>query len=144
MSLRIGLLSVLITAFLSVTTVASISVDQVWRCFYKGTQTSVGSKAADFTWVVTWVGSGNSWMIKGRTENSETMGSCKDFTCNVREEITTGKTTGQWYYWIGTYQEQDIGPGKTINTLSGTWGSKPEDRKSGGTFKTKATCTLVP
>jgi hypothetical protein len=120
----------------------ALAQQEVWDCTFKGTFTEAG-ETGEFTWKVTWTGSEDTWLISGKTEESETKGTCNERTCKIEEKMIAGESKGKTFYWIGTYtDEAGKSDDTSITKFTGTWGPSPTDRKSSGTWKAKATCAL--
>jgi hypothetical protein len=116
-----------------------------WRCEYKGDWTNTNDgNGGRFTWSLMWESRDGGWKVTGDYEDrygSSTLdGHCRDKRCTLDQHYTSGQLDGKWYYWQGTYSDTNDGPGRTINTFTGTWGNAPNHRGSGGEWKAKAVC----
>jgi hypothetical protein len=121
----------------------AVAQQEVWACSFQGTWTQGSAPGGDFTWKVKWTGADGTWVISGRTEDSETKGTCDDTTCRIEEKFLTGPNKGETFYWFGRYTDEAGGAaGTTRTSFKGTWGPSPSDRKSGGTWQARATCKL--
>ena len=132
--------SVLVCTFLSIAAFAQDGAKETWKCTYKGTETHTTvtpPETFDVSAEITWVGSSGSWTLSGKTPHATLTGTCDASSCKIDEK------SDRMEYWEGAYSEEETEAKEHIDLFTGTWGRTPDDRKSGGTWQGKGTCTFV-
>ena len=129
-------------------TVAPAFAVETWTCNYKGRWTTNASKnAGDFNWVVYWVKDAKAgWNVLGNYHDrygfSWFDGDCNNNKCTFNQTYKQGELKGSTYIWKGSYTDKTLAKGKTLNTISGNWGTK--DQPVQGKWNAKATCSINP
>ena len=114
---------------------------ETWSCTYHGSWKTTGTgNSGNLHWVVKWVKKGSVWKIIGDMNDkygfSYFDGTCQNKSCVIKQTYKTGSLVGKPYTYSGTYSDQNLGPGKTKNTIRGNW----VGNNNTGTWSATGTC----
>lgn len=139
---KLLLLASTLFAVLGTTSIATAA--DSWTCGYQGswTTTSTGN-VGSFEWTVQWADNGAGWAMIGEYDDkyghAMLDGSCANKACAFTQTYTTGELKGKVYHWKGTYVDEKVRDGETVNRFKGTWGYSAA-AKDGGPWDAVAMC----